>query len=140
MTLAKVSSREEHKERGDPAKIIKLNKKQKCKSCGARIEEGDFASLSLVNYRFYCDKRQCEPPIGEKRAQGEEKRSTSFEVRYVSNRSKDEVVEEIRETYQDEGFDMPDEDELEHMAEKRMQQDKSEASAFEEAAQPLDSL
>lgn len=140
MTNAKVEQREYHKERGDPAKIIKLDEKQSCKNCGKKIEEEDFAELSLVDYNFYCSKRNCVPPTPSERPKGEKKISTNFEVRYVSNRSKDEVIEEIKQTYQDEGYDMPSEDELEHMAEKRMQQDDREASSFEEAARSITSL
>lgn len=138
MTYVKIDERENHRERGDPAKILTLKEKQSCKSCGEEIEDDEFASLSLVNYSFYCGKGSCSPPVPNGIPDDMQRVSAHFQIKYVDEPNREDVRERLVEKYEKEGYDMPSEEELETMVDKRLE--NSDGIDLEEIGRPITSL
>jgi hypothetical protein len=128
-----IEDREDFIGNGDPAKTIKVDEKLECSDCGQKLREGDYVVLYRGDNSFY-HKNCCISY--NRRHSGSQADVTrvaiSAELIYCVMPDLDKYKRELREKYRsDEDVgEVPDEDTLRNMAEKRRESDVKERDVF----------
>lgn len=142
----KFDSRPEHEERGSPRRVATLDSHVRCTKCRRDIESGDFALLLVGQSSFMCNtcRRSTRGKVnqvnGKKSIDGGTQRDSLFcEVQYFEESDRSEVRDEIVKEYSKEGYDMPSDDVIENMVDKRLESSSSK-SDFEKESKPLSAV
>ena len=147
MTLqAKIEPIQNHAGVGDPAKKITFLDKITCSSCGSEIDTDEPVSLCHYENSLHCDecKNMGKMDSAGRKVSGTVKQSTRFLVKYFDQKnSREKIREEFVEQYKEnlgDDEELPDEETIESMVEKRFERQKSDREKFKEEAIPLTSI
>lgn len=135
--MAKLEDVTDHKGFKNPAKKLILGERIQCPSCQHDFEEGDSAWLSWVTGGVYCKK--CGYPSANTRKK-EARVATNVKLKFNLPADKESVREDLKADYRANGLEMPDEDELDSLVEKRMESRDSGRDGFLDEARSLNEI
>lgn len=127
--------KDQHKGFGEPPYRLEFIDEPSCSSCAHAFEDGDNAFLGRRVAGLYC--KDCGVPESRKPVDGERKVASHVKIVVKSFADEGSVRQEIRDDYLENDLDLPDEEQLDKLVEKRLESSGRDRDEFLSEASAL---